>query len=105
MGINIEGIIFSDFVNNLVTKEWYLKLAAFAEDLSRTQMIIMLTVALVLLALMVYRKLGAMSMLALLFLYFIIYVLFQFDLLTVYEEREIKNAQHMQSIQDEINMQ
>ena len=103
MSLNLEGIIFSDFANNLVTKEWYLKASILVEDLSQVEIVIVLALAMVLLSFIVYKKLGPMVMLALLFFYLICYVLFQFDLLKVYEERELNSAKHMQLIQEELD--
>ena len=103
MTFNVEKIIFSDFVNNLVVKEWYIKLSVLFEDLGRIELIVILLIAMVLLSFMVYRKLGAGPMAALVFVYLLIYILYQFDFLSVYEERELIKNQHMQLIQEELD--
>ncbi|MEA3449763.1 MAG: hypothetical protein U9Q85_02180 [Patescibacteria group bacterium] len=103
MTFNVEKFINSDFVNNLAAKEWYIKLSDLFEVLSRTELIIILIIALVLLSFMVYRKLGAGPMTVLVFVYLLVYILYQFNFLSVYEERELIKNQHMQLIQEELD--
>jgi len=71
-------------------------------DLNKTELIIIVALAAVLIIFIAYRWLGLGMVLALLIIYLVIYVLYVNNFFSFYEEHEKSTEQHLRLIEEEL---
>lgn len=88
--------------DKLMGFDWFQSFVAVVLNLDSTRLWLIVILAAVLVAYLVFKKAGVAALSALLFVYMLTYILFQYDLINFYEKRAITNEEHNKTIEEEL---
>jgi len=88
--------------DKLISWHWFESLVEVILNLGSLELWLIAILTAVLVAFLVYKKTGVGGLGALFLMYLIAYILFQFDLINLYEERNIIQKEYNKTIEEEL---